>query len=94
MEMVTTLPIWERHSESGRLGASIVSGASARWLLHDNVAGVFQMPNDAIGGYPGHERIDVMDTLSAAKPESERDRVGKVLGIGGVSFSSSGIRGQ
>jgi hypothetical protein len=39
------------------------------------------MPHDPIGGDPGHERVGVMNALSAAKPEGERDGVGKVARI-------------
>ena len=36
------------------------------------------MPHDPIGGYPGRERLGVMDALSAAETEGECDAVGEI----------------
>jgi hypothetical protein len=51
--------------------------------------------HDALCGDGGHIFIGLMDALTALEPQRECDRVGKIAGIGGVSFSlSSAIAGE
>ena len=41
------------------------------------------MPHNAVGGYLRHERIGIVNTLSPAELERERNGVGQVTRIGG-----------
>jgi hypothetical protein len=78
-------------SASGSPGARIV-GACDRRPLHDDVLGLLQMPHDAVGGYLRHERIGIVDTLSAAELERERYGVSQVTWIGGREIVIVGHR--
>ena len=52
------------------------------------------MRSDPIAGDPGHESVAIVHAISPAKYKGGRRGVGKIARIGGVSLSSSGIRGR
>lgn len=72
--------------------ARIVAGATNRGLLQDDKAGALQMPHDPTRRYPGRERLEIMDALSAAELKRECDAVGEIARLGGRELFMGHLR--
>jgi hypothetical protein len=73
--------------------ARIVACAADRRLFHDDVSGVFQMPDDSIAGDLRHEPVAIVNSLFSAKYQGERDRIGEIARIGGRERVIHGLEG-
>lgn len=94
----TIVSVGERTSDSvaprsrgiGGLAPAVAMSAKRRFL-HDDEAGVFQMPPDPVAGNLGREFVAIVHPLSPAKCEGEGDGLGQIVRIsGGELFGGVG----
>jgi hypothetical protein len=63
-----------------------------RRFLHDDKSGALKMAHDALRGYFGHVFVGVVLSLAPLEFQSEGNRVGEVVGIGGGELVGVGHR--